>query len=165
METKSINLIYAHEICSDENLPSIFLAGPSPRDKDHYNWRPEAIEIIENSGFAGNIFIPLPRDGEWLANYNSQIEWELKHLDMATVIAFWIPRDYIKLPAYTTNVEFGLFIRTNPEKVVLGYPESAVKMKYLDYLARKYNASVFHTLEETLNKSVEIATLKMNVLV
>ena len=142
------------------NLPparfskSIFLAGPSPRDPAHPNWRPEALELLEKMGFDGVVFVPLPGDGgDWRHGYDAQIEWELAHLNMADVVVFWVPRHMETLPALTTNVEFGMLHDSG--KVVLGYPEKAPSMRYLAHLAKKVNAPVFLSMEETLRAAVD----------
>lgn len=141
--------IYAYEEAPD-GVPSIFLAGPSPRKEAHHNWRPEALETLGKLSFSGSVFIPLPRDGVW-SEYEEQVSWELEHLNMADVIIFWIPRSE-DLPAYTTNVEFGYFVASG--KCILGAPENAPKMKYLQHLARIHDLPVETTLESTLRKAV-----------
>jgi len=69
-------------------------------------------------------------------NYDGQVEWELHHLNMAHTIMFWVPRDLAVLQAYTTNVEFGLYVKSG--KIVYGRPDEAPKNKYLDHLYRKF---------------------------
>ncbi|MBI4118158.1 MAG: nucleoside 2-deoxyribosyltransferase domain-containing protein [Parcubacteria group bacterium] len=141
--------VYAHEHHEETGGPSIFLAGPSPRTKRDYNWRPLALRHLSEVRFPGSVFIPLPRDGKWPDYFDhAQIEWELKYLNEATVIAFWVPRDLRHLPGFTTNVEFGMFCGSG--KIVLGYPRGAPKMEYVDHVARKYNVPVCHTLGETM---------------
>jgi len=143
-----MNIVYAHEVPNDTKAPSIFLAGPSPRDPIHPNWRPEALNILTGLMFAGTIFIPLPRSGQWLPNYEAQVDWELAYLHAATVLAFWIPRDLKMLPGFTTNVEFGIYV--NSGKIVLGFPLDAPKMRYLAHVARIHNVPVYHTLGQTM---------------
>lgn len=155
MSEQESKIIYAYEEAADDSLSSIFLAGPSPRGEDNFNWRPEAIKKLQDFGFGGNIFVPLPREGYWAEDYTDQVEWELEHLEKATVIIFWIPRDLKTLPAFTTNVEFGMFLKSG--KIVLGFPTGARKMKYLEYVARKNNVRVFNTLEETLQAGIDLA--------
>jgi len=150
-----VNVVYAHEAPENTLLESIFLAGPSPRDSSHHDWRPEALRALKELGFGGDVFVPLPRDGEWLPNYDAQVEWELKYLERASCVVFWIPRDLNSLPAFTTNVEFGMYVDSG--KVVLGFPVEAPKMKYLYYIAVKNNVPVSHTLEVTLAKAVRIS--------
>lgn len=108
---------------------SIFLAGPTPRDPSVASWRPEAIEILERLGYDGVVFVPESEDGAQ-PSYDDQVEWERKMLDSADVIAFWIPREMGTLPGLTTNVEFGLYVRSG--KVILGAPPGALSITYLE---------------------------------
>lgn len=148
--------IYAHEGPGAE-LPSIFLAGPSPREESHPNWRPEALGILRDLDFNGLVFIPLPRDGKWLDDYDAQVLWERTYLKGSTVIAFWIPRDLETLPGFTTNVEYGMFLESG--KIVLGYPQGAPKMRYLHTVAEMEGVPIFHTLTETLAWAVRFTRL------
>lgn len=150
-----MNCIYAHEHPEDTSIQSVFLAGPSPRGNKDYDWRPEALRVLEEKGFKGNVYIPLPRKPEWTAdfNYDAQIDWELKYLEASTLIIFWIPRDIEHLPGFTTNVEFGMFVKTG--KVVLGYPTDAPKMRYLHRVAEKNNVPVSNSLEETIDLALK----------
>jgi hypothetical protein len=136
--------IYAHEqpVITDIFNRWVFLAGPSPRDDSDLNWRLRAIEIAEEyDGFENVVFfIPLPRDGDWnQETYDAQINWELKYLTLCDWVAFWIPRSKT-LPGFTTNVEFGMFIK----KAILGYPFDADKVRYLESLYSKYTSRFSH---------------------
>lgn len=153
-----MKILYAHEFLEEIPAQSIFLAGPSPRDVNHYNWRPEALQILESIDFSGTVFVPLPRSGEWPNDYNAQIEWELKHLEIASVVAFWVPRDLEILPAFTTNVEFGMYLKSG--KIVLGFPKGAPKMSYMKYVAEKYQVSVSNTLEDTMRRAVTLVQVR-----
>ncbi len=137
-----------------EALPrSIFLAGPTPRDPSTPSWRPEALRLLGELGFDGAVYVPESRD--WLPHneYEGQIHWEWEALNLATAVAFWVPRDLVSMPGFTTNVEFGLLIQSG--KLVLGFPQGAPKMKYLARLAERHGASVHHSLAETLQAAVE----------
>jgi len=148
-----MKIIYANESPNEDPCQSIFLAGPSPQSKEHYNWRPEALEILKKIEFDGSVFVPISRDGNWLPNYNAKVEWELTHLDMASVIVFWIPRDLETRPGFRTNVKYGMYLKSG--KIILGFPENTPKMKYLAHLADIHNISIYHTLEKTLNNALQ----------
>lgn len=141
---------------SRTRLPtSIFLAGPTPRSKDVKSWRPEAISLFEEFQFDGDLLVPEDSKQSWAFSYDDQIEWELQALHSATVVMFWVPREIQTMPAFTTNVEFGLFApRRN---VVLGSPDGAEKMKYLQGVARLYSLTIQSTLRETVKASMELA--------
>ena len=57
------------------------------------------------------------------------------------------------MPAFTTNVEFGDWVKSG--KVILGAPVDAPKMNYLRMLGKKFNAPCFETLDETLQAAVD----------
>lgn len=149
-----MNTLYAFETQAGHG-PSIFLAGPSPRGRGEHDWRKPALAWLEAQGFGGTVQIPLPRDGVYRADYDhaGQIDWELDHLETASVIVFWIPRDLESLPGFTTNVEFGRFSPSG--RAVLGYPTGAPKMRYLHHIADLDGVPVFHTLEETLAAALQ----------
>ena len=133
---------------------SIFLAGPTPREKDIISWRNEAIKILENLGFDGIVYVPEYSSWKPKTDYVDQAMWERVGLSNATIIAFWIPRYLPDMPAFTTNVEFGYWLHTG--KVVYGRPNGAEKIKYLDWLYKlDYNEEPIDSLEELLKLCVK----------
>lgn len=135
---------------------SIFLAGGSLRpNQDGVSWRKEALSILEDIGFDGVVFCPENQDGKFDEdhNYSETVEWEELGLNVADCILFWMPRDLKNLPCFTSNHEFGAW--QNSGKVVLGYPDTAEKMKYQQYYADKLNIPSFNTLEETIRAAVD----------
>jgi len=147
-----MQVVYATEIPPKTLTSSMFLAGPSPRNPEHPNWRIEAVKALEEMGYEGVVFIPLSRDGEWSHSYDDQVEWEETYLNMADLVVFWVPRDLESLPALTTNVEFGKWYDSG--KAVLGYPPHAEKMRYLAYDANQEAIPLYDTLEGTLRYAV-----------
>ena len=128
---------------------AIFLAGPTPRDKNTTSWRNEAIKILEKLGFDGIVYVPEYSTWKPKADYVDQAMWERVGLSNATIIAFWIPRHLPDMPAFTTNVEFGYWLHSG--KVVYGRPNDAEKIKYLDWLYKlDYNEEPVASLEELL---------------
>ncbi len=135
---------------------SIFLAGPTPRGNKKPSWRTEAIAILEKLGFDGIVYVPEYSSWKPKADYVDQAMWEREGLSAATIIAFWIPRELPDMPAFTTNVEFGYWLHTG--KVTYGRPDTAVKIKYLDWLyGVDYGKEPTNSLEELLRISVEKA--------
>jgi nucleoside 2-deoxyribosyltransferase len=140
-----------------EALPkSIFLAGPTPRDLEVLSWRPEALRLLEQLGFEGQVFVPEASNWAPHDHYDDQIHWEWEALNLATVVVFWVPRDLNTLPAFTTNVEFGLLAQSG--KLVLGFPQDAPKMRYLEKLAERFSTPVFHSIEDTLKAALAVTT-------
>lgn len=132
---------------------SIFLAGPTPRSSDVESWRPEALQKLGELGFSGDVYVPEASDWQAHDSYDAQVHWEWEALKQASVIVFWVPREIATMPAFTTNVEFGDWVKSG--KVILGAPANAPKMTYLRMLATKYNVPCFDTLDETLQAAVE----------
>lgn len=120
----------------EESTDSIFLAGPSYRieegDTDPvHHWRDEALELLEEEGFESVVYVP-----EWPDNkkpedwtYSRQVDWERKAMSLSRIILFWIPRELLALPGFTTNVEFGEWL--NSGKIVVGAPPDALKVRYI----------------------------------
>ena len=147
----SNQLNYSNEF---KHQPMIFLAGPSPRDAEVADWRDEAIEMFREARFNGTLFIPRPSGGH-MDSYDGQVDWELDHLDMADIILFWVPRDLVTLPAFTTNIEFGSYVKS--DKITYGRPDSSPKNRYLDHLYRKFvNREPFNDLRATVNDAIDL---------
>jgi len=156
-----MQVIYAGEEMPKKITKSLFLAGPTPRNREEVeSWRPDALKILEDIGFKGVVFSPEPREIKEDHDYEAQVEWEEDYLNIADCIIFWVPRDltldskdFPKMAAFTTNVEFGAWADSG--KIVFGCPEDAEKVSYLKYYAEKYNVPVGETLTETLELTLE----------
>ncbi|QQG45198.1 MAG: hypothetical protein HYW89_04340 [Candidatus Sungiibacteriota bacterium] len=153
-----MELIYTREPFPTHVKKSIFLAGPTPRKRTTPSWRiPGAIKILEELGYDGHVFIPENRDGpreEDINNqeYKHQIAWERIGLNRADLIVFWVPRNLTTMPAFTTNVEFGLWVRSG--KIVYGAPPDLPRNKYLELTADRQDVPRFQTLKDTLDFAV-----------
>lgn len=157
-----MEVVYTGDEMPESFTKSIFLAGPTPRNKEEVeSWRPDALKLLEDMGFDGVVFVPEDREGVFKKDYDDQIEWEEKYLNIADCIVFWVPRDlsldskdFPKMAAFTTNVEFGRWYDSG--KIVFGAPEDAEKVSYLKYYADKCKAPVADTLTETLQNAMEM---------
>lgn len=151
-----MQLIYAQEeLPAEFAAPSIFLAGPTPRSPEVTGWRAEALELLEESEFEGVVLLPEPRSGVFRGEYTDQVAWEWAGLDNVDAIAFWMPRSLPEMPGFTSNIEFGLYAPSG--RCVLGYPQAASKMRYLDWMARELGVPVYETLYDTLQGAIELA--------
>lgn len=125
---------------------SIFLAGPTPRSPNVKSWRPDFLKILDSYDIECSVYIP----ERYAGDYVQQCEWELEYLMSATAIAFWIPRELNTMPAFTTNVEFGYWVKS--KKVFYGRPDNAPKTKYLDWLYSKHNLdSPFNSINKLVD--------------
>lgn len=114
---------------------SIFLAGPTPRSDEVKSWRPTALRILKELGHTGYVFVPETADWGWSGDYDGQVLWEWQALGRAACVLFWVPRDLETMPAFTTNVEFGMMATRFPQRTVLGFPTGAPKTSYLKSIA------------------------------
>lgn len=149
-----MEVIYAHETPPDELCASIFLAGPTPRDEGTPSWRPEALRLLAARGFDGVVFVPEPRDGRWVRDYDGQVAWEEAHLHMADVALFWVPRTLRHMPALTTNDEWGTHKHSG--KVVFGAPPEAEKVRYQMHYAEKLGVPTAQTLEGLVAAALDL---------
>jgi 8-oxo-dGTP pyrophosphatase MutT (NUDIX family) len=148
-KVEPFEIVYAREPFPTRVKKSIFLAGPTPREAGVAGWRLEALATLKTLGFDGHVFLPEPRDGQWLSNYDEQIDWEEEGLNRADVIIFWVPREFPTMPALTTNIEWGEWKASG--KVLFGAPSWAKNIRYIEYYARKLGVPSFTTLQELLN--------------
>ena len=155
----TINIVWAREPVPAGK--SVFLAGPTPRASEVPSWRPAAIELIEAAWIDPEpltVLTPESRGGVRANEYDDQVEWEAAGLDSASAIMFWIPRDLRTMPAFTTNVEFGLYVRSG--RTVLGCPPTCPnpeRNRYLIWTARRYGAPVTTSLDTTVATALDIA--------
>ncbi len=140
--------------------PSVFLAGPTPRDDGVASWRPAAIDALEQAWTGAvplTVLTPESRGGRRATEYDDQVGWEAAGLDAADAILFWIPRDLRTLPGFTTNVEFGLYARSG--RVALGVPPDCPnpeRNRYLIWVAKRYGVPVCESLGETAKAALAL---------
>ena len=137
---------------------SMFLAGPTVRKEQQdllnlESWRKQAIEILEQIGYDGIVYVPEYATMKDFIDKDEQFEWEWEALHASSVVVFWVPRKFPDLPAMTTNVEFGFYINHKP--LVYGRPESSDKNGYLDRFYYKFtNQKPFNNLQDLLECAV-----------
>jgi hypothetical protein len=143
-----MTVVYTHEEIR-QGHPTIFLAGPSPRGRRELAWRPDALALLEKSGFTGTVYNPESRD-EYQGGTAYSADWEDDAIAASDVILFWVPRNMRNLIGLTTNVEFGLYARD--PRSVYGRPDGADHIAYLDHVWAKKTGkgAPCRTLEETL---------------
>jgi hypothetical protein len=152
-----MNILYALEEIPKKLSRSIFLAGPTPREANVKSWRPEALKILKDLGYDGTVYIPEYKSGPKGQNFSAdaQIKWERLAMQSADIILMWVPRELKDMPAFTTNVEFGLYCDSG--RLVFGYPKNAPKMDYLGWTAKEKKIQIHNDLnslcKEAINKT------------
>lgn len=153
-------------VFSDHKVPknitkSIFLAGPSPREKDVSDWRHDAVKYLESIKFDGTVFLPVPKnrfygdDDSTGWTYDEQVAWECECRALADINLFWVPRDIKgRMPAFATNIEFGEDLASG--KIVYGRPATAEKCRYFDKRFIDMGLPFFETLEDTIDHAVSL---------
>jgi 8-oxo-dGTP pyrophosphatase MutT (NUDIX family) len=150
----NIEIVYALEDPPDVWQAAIFLAGPTPRSPEAASWRPMMIELLAGR-WSGDgllvIFVPEYRHGRH-DDYRGQVDWEERCLHLADVVLFWVPRDLDVLPAFTTNVEWGMWHDSG--RVVFGAPPEAPNNRYLLHYAAKFDVPVATTADGTADAAL-----------
>ncbi|OGY92805.1 MAG: hypothetical protein A3B31_02870 [Candidatus Komeilibacteria bacterium RIFCSPLOWO2_01_FULL_53_11] len=149
-----MHIVYAPEEPPSSWTKSLFLAGPTPRDKSVPSWRPEALRLLEEASYDGVVFVPENRGGTVKVDYTGEVEWEELCLNLADVVLFWVPREMKTMPALTTNIEWGVWHDSG--KAVLGAPPDAKHVRYLRYYAEKMHIPTAETLPETIGLALTV---------
>ncbi|GAA2158505.1 MULTISPECIES: nucleoside 2-deoxyribosyltransferase domain-containing protein [Glycomyces] len=147
-------VVHANEDPPESWDAAVFLAGPLPRSVEVPSWGPQAVAYLREQWRQDGrlvVFTPELREGV-LADYTGQVAWEHRGLNRADVILFWVPRDLVTMPAFTTNIEFGTWFDSG--KIVLGAPAAAPKNEYLQELAAAAGAPVVDTLDQAVEAAL-----------
>ena len=155
---QNIDNIIGNEIYAEEDIPAlgtkVFLAGPTPRSLDVESWRPAIVKMLRESGYKGDILLPEKRNIEEGYDYVTQVAWESDALDASDLIIFWVRRNLETMPGFTTNIEFGEWMRSG--KIVLGFPLDADKMRYMQMKAEKHDIETFEQMKPLAEYVAEI---------
>ena len=143
-----------------ENWSSIFLVGPTPRNKNVKSWRLEAIDILVKKEWGGFVLVPEPYscpDSKseiiW-PDYTTQCEWEYFGLEKCEIIVTWVPRQLPDMPAFTTNIEFGRYVDSG--RLYYGRPDGAPHTSYLDWMYKKLTGRQPHNnLKELISECLD----------
>lgn len=151
-----VDIVYALEDPPASYTKAIFLAGPTPRTQSVPSWRPHALQHLQDAGYDGVVFVPEARSGVFHGDYDGQIAWEDRHLEMADCVLFWVPREMTTMPALTTNAEFGRWIDSG--KAVFGAPtpDKPRRNVYLRHYAQAFDAPSTETLEDTVTAAMHL---------
>lgn len=144
-----------------EGQKAIFLAGPTPRKEGEISWRIEACKFLEENGFDGVVHVPEYSSWKPRGELDDQANWERKSMENSSIIVFWVPRVIPDMLGLTTNLEIGYWIHTG--RVIYGRPDSAAKIKYVDWIYKlDMEMEPYNNIEDLLlaaiSKANEIGT-------
>ncbi|TDB93833.1 nucleoside 2-deoxyribosyltransferase domain-containing protein [Actinomadura sp. 7K534] len=148
--TAKITIVYAREEPPDHWEAAVFLAGPTPRSADVPSWRPEAVAELRRKWRGDGrlvVFVPEDRHGRY-PDYDAQVGWEERCLHLSDEVIFWVPRDLATMPAFTTNVEWGMWHDSG--RAVFGAPPGAPRNRYLLHYAAASGVPAAADLAETV---------------
>ncbi|MCC7522395.1 hypothetical protein IT407_01145 [Candidatus Uhrbacteria bacterium] len=153
---ENLQVIYTLDPLVGTALPSLFLAGPTPRHPHVRSWRPQALRTIRSYREKLAIYYPEPRGSDsWNPDGVQHIRWEREALKRADAILFWMPRQLTNMPGFRSNTEWGFWTARNPDKLVLGYPKDAPGMRGMSDDAQYYGIPIAHSLSATVKLSLE----------
>ena len=141
----------------EKNKKSISLCGPTPRNNKVISWRKEALDILQNIGYDGIVYVPeLKNEVQVFKTKYEQLSLERECYINSNVILFWIPRKFPTMLGLTTNVEFGYWLKS--KKCIYGRPDGAYRTDYLDWLYNlEYNQKPKNSLDELLKQAVKMS--------
>lgn len=139
---------------------SVFLAGPTPRSRSVKSWRPDFIELLKKKGFNSSLYVPENEIIGTPYDFDKQIPWEVKGLNKANLIVFWIPRNLKTLPGFTTNIEFGEFMHSN--KIVVGCPPKSEKNRYIEKRCKMHKIPLFNSIDKITSYVCELENRTIN---
>jgi len=146
----NMSLIEGADVYATDMIPpmgdKVFLAGPTPRELGIKTWRPLMVKKLREAGYEGHILMPEKENPEDGYDYDTQVVWEEKALNSADLIIFWVPRKLDTMPGFTTNIEFGEWMKSG--KILLAHPKNAEKMRYMIHKAEKYSIPYYNTMED-----------------
>lgn len=143
-----LKIVYAQSPLPTSVVKTIYLAGPTARNKQPTAWRENALQILRDLRFDGHVFVPELEGGAWNGDREAQFVWEDAAMSRADAIVFWVPRDLQRLPGFTTNIEWGLYAGSG--KVVLGVPEDAPKTDWMERYAIKHSVPIVRDLKHAI---------------
>ena len=147
-------VVYAGGYFPDCMVSSIYLVGPTPRKHRVPSWRPEALRLLESKGYKGVVFVPEAQEGGFGLSFEEQAEWELSALNRTDCAMVWLPREMATMPGLTTNVEFGMLVKTG--RVVFGAPPEAEHVRYLKFVGKDEFMLQAETLEATIDSALNM---------
>ncbi len=124
-------------------------------DKLSSSWRIAAIQLLEQIGYDGIVYIPEEREGcPTIAalEYEARVKWTRRALMQSDVIVFWLPEDLKSMPNIVMSVELGWLSKGG--RVILGTPLGTAEARDLHLYAQQFNVPCYTQLSKALHEAV-----------
>ena len=127
---------------------AVFLAGSIEMGRAE-RWQDAVVEALAGQ----DILILNPRRSDWDSSweqsikhpqFRQQVEWELKALERADMVLMYFAPDTM---APVTLLEFGLYAKSAPEKLVICCPDGYWRKGNVDITCAMYGVRQVETLE------------------
>lgn len=153
-----VQVVYALQEFPNPRVPSIFLAGPTPRKSFIKSWRPRALQMIRRYRQEVVIYYPEPQHADkWNPDSDEHLDWRRAAMVRSRIILFWVDRKLEHLPGFRTNTDWGHWTARDPGRLVLAYPQSAPGMRGMYNDALCYNIPYLHSLSAGIGIALEMA--------
>lgn len=120
-----------------KTVHSVFLAGAIDMGSA-VNWQDQVTELVQGH----SLVVFNPRRSEFTADtLDEQIKWELEHLDKATTVFMWFPKD-AKAPV--AMLETGLFL--NSGRLIVGAEDGFYRRRNLELTCEYCKVPLYNTI-------------------
>ena len=137
-----------HDYAEYADKKSVFLAGSIEMGKAE-RWQDAVVDALKDE----DILILNPRRSDWNAKWDQsidnpqfreQVEWELKALERADQILMYFAPDTM---APITLLEFGLWAKSAPEKLIVCCPDGYWRKGNVDITCKMYGVRQVDSLK------------------
>lgn len=145
--------------CPSRAIPkfkkSVFLAGSIEMNAAE-DWQAEVEKKLQSK----NVALFNPRRDNWDSswkqtledeNFVEQVEWELERLEECDIIFMYFDPE-TKSPI--SLLEFGLYAKSDPEKLIVACPEGFWRKGNLQVTGRKYGVKIHDTFDEAVDQLI-----------
>lgn len=143
-----------HDYSAYSDKKAVFLAGSIEMGRAE-RWQDAVVEALKDE----DILILNPRRSDWNSKweqsiehpqFREQVEWELKALERADQILMYFAPDTM---APITLLEFGLYAKDQPEKLVVCCPDGYWRKGNVDIVCNLYGARQVADLSELVRSA------------
>lgn len=143
-----------HDYSAYSDKKAVFLAGSIEMGRAE-RWQDAVVEALKDE----DILILNPRRSDWNSKweqsidhpqFREQVEWELKSLERADqVLMYFAPNTMAPI----TLLEFGLYAKEQPEKLVVCCPDGYWRKGNVDIVCNLYGARQVADLSELVRSA------------